>query len=739
MATITNPVEYTFLLPTLPVVPVLSDGNSYGTIRLEGPYGWTNDNTNTATVYQAIPPSSAEDRYIRFGSDLYDTTCLDWSASWSANVATINYNFEPKAIPAVHGQYYGVQWTISGLASKLVFQIHDRLGPSQGLTGLGPVGGSTGLQGLTGLQGIQGQTGFYGQTGLQGGTGLIGGTGIQGLQGLTGFYGQTGLFGPTGIQGGTGIQGQTGIQGGTGFYGQTGIQGTTGFYGQTGIRGHTGLGIQGETGFYGQTGFQGITGISGGGTGLQGPTGIKGGTGIQGGTGIIGLIGGTGIQGVTGLVGGTGIQGGTGILGVTGFVGGTGVQGITGLVGGTGVHGVTGLVGGTGIQGITGFYGQTGIIGNQGSTGLANFIDTDLQPLPVINLTPVLLWSEAKEALYMGATGIGTWIQISAGSLQGGTGFQGVTGIYGKTGIQGVTGIYGETGIQGGTGIRGVTGFYGGTGIQGITGLANFIDTDASPLPVIDLTPVLLWSDNKEALYMGATGIGTWVQISAGALQGGTGFGVSGKTGIQGMTGFTGGTGIQGETGIQGVTGLVGGTGIQGVTGLVGGTGIQGVTGLIGETGIQGVTGIFGQTGIQGGTGIQGETGIRGVTGLALGQTGIQGVTGLGDNVRSFTFNITNPSIGGVLGPRLKETNTATEISAATAAASGIVFNFEQRTNAGTTGLQLMAASMLAGITGMSTTTLQNTSMTNGKWVWLDIQGVTGAVGQATFTIATVV
>jgi hypothetical protein len=194
-----------------------------------------------------------------------------------------------------------------------------------------------------------------------------------------------------------------------------------------------------------------------------------------------------------------------------------------------------------------------------------------------------------------------------------------------------------------------------------------------------------------------------------------------------------------GVTGIQGVTGLsLGSTGIQGVTGLIGETGIQGVTGISGSTGIQGVTGFYGQTGIQGVTGLIGGTGIQGMTGL-IGGTGIQGMTGLGDNIRAFSWIISSPAVGGIPGSRLKETAVATEISAATTAASGILFNVEHRTAMGATGLQLMATSMLAGITGMSTTTLQNTSMTANKFLWLNIQGVTGTPGIATITVAATV
>jgi len=204
-----------------------------------------------------------------------------------------------------------------------------------------------------------------------------------------------------------------------GWTGITGIQWISESQGATGLRGATG-GIQGVTGFQGQTGIQGVTGIQGG-TGIQGVTGLS-------------ITGSTGVQGLTGLSGGgaTGLQGHTGLQGMTGMQGGgeTGVQGTTGIQGLTGSQGVTGLIG---IQGLTGLQGQTGIQGTQGNTGLlglANFTDaTNFVPLGV---TPELLWNETDEALYAGITGIGRWVQISAGSLQGATG---------QTGIQGQTGI----------------------------------------------------------------------------------------------------------------------------------------------------------------------------------------------------------------------------------------------------------------------------------------------------------
>lgn len=105
--------------------------------------------------------------------------------------------------------------------------------------------------------------------------------------------------------------------------------------------------------------------------------------------------------------------------------------------------------------------------------------------------------------------------------------------------------------------------------------------------------------------------------------------GQTGPQGVTGPTGGQQGvTGVQGQTGFQGVTGptmgIQGATGVQGPTGIQGpqgSTGIQGQTGagIQGATGVQGIQGQTGTQGIQGQTGPQGATGVQGVTGPAPG------------------------------------------------------------------------------------------------------------------------
>lgn len=252
-----------------------------------------------------------------------------------------------------------------------------------------------------------------------------------------------------------------------------------------------------------------------------------------------------------------------------------------------------GFTGMPGLPGTTGIQGLTGSKGSQGVTGLANF--WDLPNYPPVGVPPVLLWNQYNEALYVGITGVGHWVQVSAGSMQGVTGAAGIsgsTGTSGTTGIQGIQGIKGITGSSGTTGIQGIQGTAGDTGVIGPTGMQG----------IIGLTGIRGITGNQG--IKGDTGI-----------IGPTGFqGVIGQTGLKGIQGPFGQTGIQGLLGPTGIQGILGNTGVLGPVGSQGSTGIRGIAGSIGTTGLQGHTGL----GIQGQTGLIGFTGVQGPTGISL-------------------------------------------------------------------------------------------------------------------------
>lgn len=188
-------------------------------------------------------------------------------------------------------------------------------------------------------------------------------------------------------------------------------------------------------------------------------------------TGATGSKGDTGSQGCTGPIGVTGLIGETGAQGNTGTQGETGPQGLTGLIGETGSQGHTGTQGITGSVGVTGLVGPTGTIGEtgaQGTTGLANFID--VLDFPAIGAPPILLWNEQDEALYVGITGVGKWVQISAGSMQGATGLNSLNlksfTMDSPTASENITLFYIDTAITI-TAVRGV--LYDGSGTPSVT------------------------------------------------------------------------------------------------------------------------------------------------------------------------------------------------------------------------------------------------------------------------------
>lgn len=328
-------------------------------------------------------------------------------------------------------------------------------------------------------------------------------------------------------------------------------------------------------------------------------------TGVTGYAGITGLDsvyqGMTGAQGWTGFGGATGLQGAVGQTGSQGFTGAQGLKGDTGL---------QGAQGDTGAQGLTGMEGYGGVTGAPGLTGAA------------------------------GVTGTG---MTGAQGIQGETGENGITGSVGEQGPTGVIGITGQQGAPGlgATGIQGETGFaLGVTGLIGTTGLMNFVESATYTSP--SLQPAVMWQLNDLGLFAFVTGIGYYVQVSAGAQVGGTG--LQGYTGAQAVTGAQGWTGAQGFTGAQGYTGVWGHTGSQGQTGAQAVTGAQGWTGAQGITGFQGITGVQGFTGTPGFTGAQGFTGTIGATGI-IGIT-IDSINGLNENPINKTYCLDSKTPG---------------------------------------------------------------------------------------------
>lgn len=319
-----------------------------------------------------------------------------------------------------------------------------------------------------------------------------------------------------------------------------------------------------------------------------------------------------------------------------------------------------------------------GVTGPAGLDGMGNFISDGFTG---ISNTPVLLWSTDNEALYYGETGLNNWVQVgnAGGSGYSGVGTSGYSGATGPQGISGYSGLDGQasaSGYSGQSGYSGISGFsgenpgasgysgasgtsgfsgysgrglsgwsgYSGTngtigadgasGYSGRTGLGNFIEDGYTGIVE---SPVLLWNTDEEALFYGSTGVNNWVQVSAGAPRGESGY--SGAEGIanfldlpsypaltpvtllynenddalfasiegsdawvmisagsqQGASGYSGQSGHSGYSGQSGASGV----GIRGFSGYSG----FGVSGSSGYSGVSGHSGYSGYVNVVYGTG----------------------------------------------------------------------------------------------------------------------------------------
>jgi hypothetical protein len=182
------------------------------------------------------------------------------------------------------------------------------------------------------------------------------------------------------------------------------------------------------------------------------------------------------------------------------------------------------------------------------------------------------------------------------------------------------------------TGPQGLQGFTG-VGSQGETGLAGVAGANGAT--------GLAGTDGATGLAGVAGANGATGLAGVAGADGATGLagvaGANGATGLAGVAGANGATGLagaDGATGLAGVAGANGATGLAGVAGANGATGLAGVAGANGATGLAGVAGANGATGLAGVAGANGATGLAGVAGAngATGLAGLQGFTGIGTN-----------------------------------------------------------------------------------------------------------
>jgi hypothetical protein len=103
--------------------------------------------------------------------------------------------------------------------------------------------------------------------------------------------------------------------------------------------------------------------------------------------------------------------------------------------------------------------------------------------------------------------------------------------------------------------------------------------------------------------------------------------------------------------------------------------------------------------------------------------------------VKTYTWPIGHPLIGGIGGPRIAFQTTAIRVDAYCVGGTSVTFNIEERSVIGTPGTNLFAADLVAPVTGVSSASFSNAGLAMGNWLWLDISAVSGAVTQFVITL----
>lgn len=104
--------------------------------------------------------------------------------------------------------------------------------------------------------------------------------------------------------------------------------------------------------------------------------------------------------------------------------------------------------------------------------------------------------------------------------------------------------------------------------------------------------------------------------------------------------------------------------------------------------------------------------------------------------LRVYTWVISSPATGGVLGPRIPEACTVTRIDSYVAAATSVTFNIEERSAIGSAGTDILASDQAADTDGASqTSSFNNDSLAAGNWLYVDISAVSGTPGQVVISL----
>jgi hypothetical protein len=126
-------------------------------------------------------------------------------------------------------------------------------------------------------------------------------------------------------------------------------------------------------------------------------------------------------------------------------------------------------------------------------------------------------------------------------------------------------------------------------------------------------------------------------------------------------------------------------------------------------------------------------------TKLVLSGNILKQVTGVTSAIteKTFTWVVGYPAVGGVPGPQMKNTATATRVSSFVTASSGVTFNIERRAIPYTAGINLLSADQFATTSGVSSNSFGTSGTFQAdEWLWLDIAAVSLNPGILTVTVS---
>lgn len=114
---------------------------------------------------------------------------------------------------------------------------------------------------------------------------------------------------------------------------------------------------------------------------------------------------------------------------------------------------------------------------------------------------------------------------------------------------------------------------------------------------------------------------------------------------------------------------------------------------------------------------------------------GVDQNAGGGPVIKTYTWVVAVPSTGGVPGPRIPANATVNSVHAYVTAATSAAFNIEERATVGVAGTDIMTGDMTATVAETVDTTPALTSLTAGRYLWLDVGPVVGTPGQLCVTL----